>query len=52
LRRQAEQIPHESPVVNIPAAATAPQQKAALSENIHDVDYLDIPAFLRRREEA
>jgi cell division protein FtsZ len=52
LRRQAE-TGHDAPVALQPLSNGAPQQQkaAALSENVHDIDYLDIPAFLRRREE-
>lgn len=43
-----------APVSAQPAFATAGQGAARSmppTENIHDIDYLDIPAFLRRREE-
>jgi cell division protein FtsZ len=38
------------------APAAAPQQSAVIkpmpvTDNLHDIDYLDIPAFLRRKEE-
>lgn len=39
-----------SPVT--PQPQSQPQPKiASLSETIHDIDYLDIPVFLRRKEE-
>lgn len=43
-----------APVTAQPAFASAGQGTARSmppAENIHDIDYLDIPAFLRRREE-
>ena len=45
-----------TPSVTPPPVTTAPVSapvapKAASSENLHDIDYLDIPAFLRRKEE-
>jgi cell division protein FtsZ len=54
LRRQAEVAGHDAPVIAIPTSTTSSHQQKSttLSENIHDVDYLDIPAFLRRREEG
>jgi len=49
-----------APVVSIPVSARAVEQQAEApvpvslpaSEKIHDIDYLDIPAFLRKKEEA
>ena len=40
-------------VQNNPSPVYPPQVAKGLSpENIHDIDYLDIPAFLRRKEEV
>lgn len=37
----------------LPQSAAQPAPRAiAPAENLHDIDYLDIPAFLRRREEV
>lgn len=41
-----------APAQAAPIAATASQTRTAtVTESLHDVDYLDIPAFLRRKEE-
>lgn len=57
MRRQADELeaaqsqPKSAPVTPPPVAA--PQQKTtSVTESLHDIDYLDIPAFLRRKEEA
>jgi cell division protein FtsZ len=49
LRRQsAASLPRSEPVAPPPVT---PSRPVAVSEKIHDIDYLDIPAFLRRKEE-
>lgn len=47
------QITTSTPIQPVsPVVPPQPQPKIApLSETVHDIDYLDIPAFLRRKEE-
>ncbi len=41
------------PAATAPAAQSSTPQRAVLpADKAHDIDYLDIPAFLRRKEEA
>ena len=39
------------PVINHVSAPASTSKQAPSAEHIHDIDYLDIPAFLRRKEE-
>lgn len=52
-RRHAGQAAVAAPAVQAaPVASTLLQNRTTtVTENLHDVDYLDIPAFLRRKEE-
>lgn len=47
---QANAVPPQPAA--IPNVTQVPKSTVSTIENIHDVDYLDIPAFLRRKEEA
>jgi len=49
LRRQVPS--HPNPTANQTSLASGRAATAGTPENMHDIDYLDIPAFLRRKEE-
>jgi cell division protein FtsZ len=54
MRKQAGSAAIAAAPVSVPAQAPATQLNNRISpsaEKIHDIDYLDIPAFLRRKEE-
>ena len=55
MRRQITSPVHQaqaSQPIHQPAPQPVQQHPRSIpAENIHDIDYLDIPAFLRRKEE-
>ena len=52
IRRQTvTPLPSSQQATPAAAQGAAPRQAAATETVTHDIDYLDIPAFLRRKEE-